>query len=100
MNGAGVAKRPYHDLFGPGAGTDVTEWLSIATDLRVIPRGTSVYVPQLAGSPAHGCFRADDTGGAIIGKHIDVFIPQTNARPGCPCSSEVQTLAPARPARR
>ena len=50
----------------------------------MIPRGTHVYVPQLAGSPAHGCFRADDTGGAIIGTHIDVFIPQTNTFSGLP----------------
>jgi len=91
---AGAKKLPYHDVFGPGAGTDVTEWLSIATDVRVIPRGTRVYVPALAGSPAHGCFRADDTGGAIIGKHIDVFIPQQNTFTGLPEASEVRTLAP------
>ena len=84
---------PYHDRFGSGAGTDVTEWLSIATDLGVIARGTRVYVPQLAGSPARGCFRADDTGGAIIGTHIDVFVPQTNLG-GLPTSSEVTTLGP------
>ena len=96
VNGPKVGAKPlpYHDLFGPNPGTDVTEWLSIATDLRVIPRGTRVYVPRLAGSPAHGCFRADDTGGAIIGQHIDVFIPQTNTFSGLPTSSEVQTLAP------
>jgi 3D (Asp-Asp-Asp) domain-containing protein len=94
VNGTGVTHRAYHDIFGPGAGTDVTEWLSIATDLSVIPRGTHVYVPRLAGSPAHGCFRADDTGGAIIGRHIDVFIPQTNTLTGLPVTSEVQTLGP------
>ena len=59
----------------------------------VIPRGTNVYVPQLAGSPAHGCFRADDTGGAIIGTHIDVFIPQTTLG-GLPVKGEVMTLGP------
>jgi 3D (Asp-Asp-Asp) domain-containing protein len=94
VNGAGVGtKRAYHDIFGPDVGTNVTEWRSIATDLSVIPRGTSVYVPRLAGSPAHGCFHADDTGGAIIGKHIDVFIPQGTLT-GLPTSSEVQTLGP------
>jgi hypothetical protein len=93
VNGPGVEPPlPYHDLFGSGVGTNVTEWLSIATDLSVIPRGTTVYVPQLAGSPAHGCFRADDTGGAIIGTHIDVFVPQTNLGP-LPTRGEVMTLA-------
>jgi 3D (Asp-Asp-Asp) domain-containing protein len=92
VNGTGKTKLPYHDDFGSGEGTDVTEWLSIATDLRVIARGTHVYVPQLAGSPAHGCFRADDTGGAIIGTHIDVFVPQTNLGP-LPVKGEVMTLA-------
>ena len=94
VNGPKVgAKRPYHDLFDAGVGTNVTEWKSIATDLGVIPRGTNVYVPQLAGSPAHGCFRADDTGGAIIGTHIDVFIPQTTLG-GLPVRGEVLTLGP------
>jgi 3D (Asp-Asp-Asp) domain-containing protein len=93
VNGAGVKNLPYHDLFDTGVGTNVTEWLSIATDLGVIPRGTHVYVPQLAGSPAHGCFRADDTGGAIIGTHIDVFVPQTNLG-ALPTRSEVLTLGP------
>ncbi len=93
VNGAGVTKLPYHDLFDTGVGTDVTEWKSIATDLRVIPRGTNVYVPQLAGSPSHGCFRADDTGGAIIGTHIDVFIPQRTLG-GLPTRGQVLRLAP------
>lgn len=92
VNGTGVTKLPYHDLFDSGVGTNVTEWRSIATDLGVIPRGTNVYVPQLAGSPAHGCFRADDTGGAIIGTHIDVFVPQTNLG-ALPTRGEVMTLA-------
>lgn len=93
-NGPGVGPPlPYHDLFDAGVGTNVVEWKSIATDLGVIPRGTSVYVPQLASSPAHGCFRADDTGGAIIGTHIDVFIPQTTLG-GLPVRGEVLTLGP------
>ncbi len=93
-------KRPYHDLFGTERRHDVTEWLSIATDLRVIPRGTHVYVPRLAGSPAHGCFRADDTGGAIIGKHIDVFIPQTTLTGLPDLERGADARRPARRARR
>ena len=37
VNGPAQTKLPYHDLFGPGEGTDVTEWLSIATDLERDP---------------------------------------------------------------
>lgn len=94
VNGEGVTKLAYHDTFGPGAGTNVTEWLSIATDLDVIPRGTRVYVPKLAGTPARGCFRADDTGGAIIDNHIDVFVPGTTNLAGLPSGSDVLKLEP------
>ncbi len=93
VNGEGDTYLAYHDRFGLGPGTAVTEWLSIATDLRVIARGTRVYVPKLAGSPARGCFRADDTGGAIIGTHIDVFVPQTDLG-ALPTRGEVLTLGP------
>ncbi|MCC6668860.1 MAG: hypothetical protein IT375_34260 [Polyangiaceae bacterium] len=58
---------------------------SFAVDKAVIPYGSKVYVPELDGvavpgdSPwgsfVHdGCFSADDTGGAIIGKHVDWFV--------------------------
>ena len=67
--------RGYPDLFGVGVGTAVTPWRSIATDLAVIQRGTSIYIEALKNTPSKGCFSADDTGGAIIGKHIDVLIP-------------------------
>ena len=67
--------RGYPDLFGVGVGTPVTPWKSIATDLAVIPRGTTVYIDALKNTPSKGCFTADDTGGAIIGNHIDVLIP-------------------------
>ncbi|MEI6688206.1 MAG: 3D domain-containing protein [Thermoleophilia bacterium] len=67
--------RGYPDLFGVGIGTAVTPWRSIATDLSVIPRGTTIYIDALKNTPSKGCFSADDTGGAIIGNHIDVLIP-------------------------
>ncbi|MCC6901044.1 MAG: hypothetical protein IT377_18845 [Polyangiaceae bacterium] len=58
---------------------------SFAVDKSVIPYGSKVYVPELDGvavpgdSPwggfVHdGCFSADDTGGAILGKHVDWFV--------------------------
>ena len=42
-------------------------WGTIAVDPRVIPLGTTVYIDGL------GYFRAEDTGGGVIGRHIDVF---------------------------
>ena len=70
-----LAYRGYRDTFGLGVGTAVTPWKSIATDLSVIPRGTRIYIDALKNTPSKGCFTADDTGGAIIGNHIDVLIP-------------------------
>jgi len=58
---------------------------SFAVDKSVIPYQTPLYVPELDGvsmpgqSPwggfVHdGCVHADDTGGAIIGQHVDWFV--------------------------
>jgi 3D (Asp-Asp-Asp) domain-containing protein len=58
---------------------------SFAVDKDEIPYGTRLYVPALDGvsmpgdAPwgafAHdGCVSADDTGGAIVGKHVDWFV--------------------------
>ncbi|MCC6214676.1 MAG: hypothetical protein IT376_07390 [Polyangiaceae bacterium] len=57
---------------------------SIAVDKDVIPYGTRVYAQELDGvtMPGEapwgafvhdGCLQADDTGGAIVGAHIDFF---------------------------
>ena len=70
-----LAFRGYPDTYGVGVGTSVTPWRSIATDTSVIPRGTTIYIDALKDTPSKGCFSADDTGGAIIGNHIDVLIP-------------------------
>ncbi|MGB9848910.1 MAG: 3D domain-containing protein [Moorellaceae bacterium] len=40
-----------------------------AADLRVIPLGSEVYVP------GYGWARAEDTGGAVKGRRIDLFFP-------------------------
>lgn len=66
-------------------GKALVPYRSFAVDKSVIPYGTSLYVPELDGvtmpgdapwgSFVHdGCFRADDTGGAIVGKHVDWFV--------------------------
>jgi len=66
-------------------GRALVPFLSIATDPDVIGYGTIVYVPEWDGyhlpdgSYHDGCLRSDDTGGAIIGDHIDFFVgPKSN----------------------
>ncbi len=44
-------------------------WGVIAVDPRVIPYGTKVYIPQF-----DMVFRAEDTGGAIKGNKIDIYM--------------------------
>jgi 3D (Asp-Asp-Asp) domain-containing protein len=92
-NGPAVKTLPYHDVFASGIGSPVTQWHSIATDPSVIPYGTRVYVAALAATPAKGCFVADDTGGAILQKHIDVLVPAHTT--GLAGSGDVTALAPA-----
>ncbi len=82
--------RRYPDTYGIGMGTKVEAWKSIATDLSVIPRGSRIYIEALKDTPAKGCFRADDTGGAIIGKHIDVLVPYGTR--GMPSKGDLQLL--------
>jgi 3D (Asp-Asp-Asp) domain-containing protein len=67
--GVGVQSRP------------LVPFRSIAVDKTVIPYGTHVYIaefdgvqmPSSYGFVHDGCFEADDTGGGIVGKHIDFF---------------------------
>lgn len=48
-------------------------WHTVAVDPKVIKRGSRVFIPAYCDTPAHGWFRALDTGGAIIGYHFDVY---------------------------
>jgi hypothetical protein len=85
--------------FAVGATMTLDYWHDIAVDPRLIPHGSSVFVPAYCGTPAHGWFTAADTGGAIIGPHIDVF----RAPPRKPWSSrllrkqKVFVVPPGRP---
>lgn len=45
----------------------------IAVDPRVIPLGTQVYIEGLGGAKNYGFGSAEDTGGAIKGKIIDLY---------------------------
>jgi len=66
-------------------GRALTPFRSFAVDKNEIAYGTKLYVPALDGvtMPGEapwgafvhdGCVSADDTGGAIIGKHVDWFV--------------------------
>jgi 3D (Asp-Asp-Asp) domain-containing protein len=55
-------------VFG-STGRSLVENFSIAVDPTVIPYGSFVWIDAMK-----RWFRADDTGGAIIGKHIDVYV--------------------------
>ena len=50
-------------------GTKCREGYTIAVDPKVIPLGTKVYIPQF-----NKIFVAEDTGSAIKGKKIDIFM--------------------------
>jgi 3D (Asp-Asp-Asp) domain-containing protein len=75
-NGPGVRYVPPPGItFAPGPSRASLAYLrSIAVDPRVIPMGSHVFIPAYQ-SINGGWFEADDTGGAIIGRHIDVFRP-------------------------
>jgi 3D (Asp-Asp-Asp) domain-containing protein len=64
--------------FAPGSSLSLRYYHSIAVDPRLIPLGSRVYVPayrRLGG----GWFIAQDTGGAIKGRHIDVYRAPPNS---------------------
>jgi 3D (Asp-Asp-Asp) domain-containing protein len=73
---AGAGKR-YVTLpgvtFAPGASLPLQFYGSVAVDPRVIPLGSRVYVPAYRNDGHGGWFIAQDTGGGIIGRHIDVY---------------------------
>lgn len=84
-------------VFGPvdgvlgSSGRTLTEHYSIAVDERVIPMGSYVWLEATS-----RWYRADDTGGAIKGKHIDVFVgAQKAALP--PASAAFVTMTPHAP---
>lgn len=59
---------PGYDI--TSTGVNAVQGITVAVDPHVIPYGTKLFIPGLG-------FRiAEDTGGAIIGRHIDVFFNQ------------------------
>lgn len=73
---AGEGKRyvpPSGITFAPGLSRPLVFYRSVAVDPRLIPLGSLVYLPDYVAANGDGWFRADDTGGAIKGRHIDVY---------------------------
>lgn len=59
--------------FAAGPSLPLRFYQSIAVDPSVIPLGSRVYIPAYAHDGHGGWFTAQDTGGAINGRHIDVY---------------------------
>jgi hypothetical protein len=75
-NGAGRRYVSLRDVsFAAGPSLPLHFYGSIAVDPRVIPLGSRVYLPAYRNDGQGGWFVAQDTGGAINGRHIDVYRP-------------------------
>jgi 3D (Asp-Asp-Asp) domain-containing protein len=59
--------------FAAGPSLPLRYYRSIAVDPRVIALGSRVYVPAYRNDGYGGWFEAQDSGGAIVGKRIDVY---------------------------
>jgi len=81
-NGAGHWVGDYGGAtFAQGASLPLRYYRSVAVDPKLIPRGSRIYIPAYR-YISGGWFLAQDTGGAIIGRHIDVYRPPTAERFG------------------
>lgn len=73
----GVGRRyvsPAGIAFGIGPSRPLTYYRSAAVDPKLIPMGSLLYVASHRAKRG-GWMRAADVGGAIIGRHIDVYRP-------------------------
>jgi len=69
-----TGKRPGHPAYGITAtGTRAREGQTIAVDPAQIPLGSQVYVEEL-----DRVFIAEDTGGAIRGRRIDLYMDKVS----------------------
>jgi 3D (Asp-Asp-Asp) domain-containing protein len=76
-NGRGGARRSYGGVtFAPGSSLPLHAYRTLAVDPRLIPHGSRVFIPFYRDHGlGSGWFVAQDTGGAIIGRHVDVYRP-------------------------
>ena len=73
-NGTGARYVPLPGVsFASGPSLPLRFYQSLAVDPRTIPLGSRVYIAAYRSTAGGGWFRADDTGGAIIGRHVDVY---------------------------
>lgn len=73
-NGRGVRYKPLPGVtFGAGPSRPLKYYRSVAVDPDLIPLGSKVYIAAYRSSAGGGWFSADDVGGAIIGRHVDVY---------------------------
>jgi hypothetical protein len=86
--------------FAPGPSRPLSYLRSVAVDPRLIPLGSHIFIPAYENLNG-GWFEADDTGGAIIGRHIDVFRPPpadpNGDQGGFATGQQVYIVAPGRP---
>jgi len=61
--------------FAPGPALPLRFYQSIAVDPSLIALGSRVYIPAYKHDGHGGWFIARDTGGAINGRHVDVYRP-------------------------
>jgi 3D (Asp-Asp-Asp) domain-containing protein len=98
--GRGVRYVPLRGVtFAAGPSLPLHYYRSIAVDPNVIPLGSRVYIPAYRHDGHGGWFVAQDTGGAIIGRHIDVYRPPPAAATdsGADLSGErIYVVAPRR----
>jgi 3D (Asp-Asp-Asp) domain-containing protein len=74
-NGPGAHDISYGGVtFARGSSLPLHYYRTVATDPRLIPRGSRIYIPAYKGI-SDGWFLAQDTGGAIKSRHIDVYRP-------------------------
>jgi 3D (Asp-Asp-Asp) domain-containing protein len=75
-NGRGRKYVPLRGVsFAVGPALSLRFYRSIAVDPSVIPLGSRVYIPAYRHDGYGGWFIAQDTGGAILGAHVDVYRP-------------------------
>jgi len=73
-NGAGRKYVPLPGVsFAEGSSLPLSFYRSLAVDPKLIPMGSRIYIAAYRNTPGHGWFTAQDTGGAIIGRHVDVY---------------------------
>lgn len=68
-------KPPIHPTFKRTAtGSFVRAYRTVAADFDFLPPGSLIYIPFFKDWPNRGFFVVEDTGGAVVGKKLDVFV--------------------------